>query len=90
MTQRIVTFDEATAERLAAHTPELRDGSAVAEALQSDHPSVVILPAADPQAALLARVRPGSDPRLERPARHQAGGGFLGLSDEPFDEEKRK
>ena len=95
MTQRIVTFDEATAERLAAHDPELRDGTAVAEALQSDRPSVVILPAADPAEALIARVEPRSavdDPRLAgRATERYAAGGFLGLSDEPaFDEKKPK
>jgi len=88
---RIVTFDEATAERLGAHGPELRDGSPLVEALQSDQPAVVILPAADPAEALLARVRPcgaSDDPRLDSAQQRYEAGGFLGLSDEPIHDEK--
>jgi hypothetical protein len=88
---RIVTFDEATAQRLAAHDPELRDGDPVTEALASDRPSVLILPAATPQDAVLARVVPqgaSADPRVAPAERYQAGG-FLGLSDEPLHDDKK-
>ena len=84
MTQRIVTFDEATAQKLAAHDPELRDGTPLAEALASDRPGVLLLPASDPSAAVIARVTP-------RVAERYGTGGFLGLSDEPvIDEEKKR
>ena len=94
MKQRIVTFDEATAQKLAAHDPELRDGSPVLEALASDRPSVLLLPASDPNQAVIARVTPrgaNADPRVARPADRYEAGGFLGLSDEAiFDDDKKR
>jgi hypothetical protein len=94
MKQRIVTFDEATAQKLAAHDPELREGSPLLEALAGDRPSIVILPASDPNQAVIARVTPrgaNADPRVGRPADRYEAGGFLGLSDEAvFDEEKKR
>jgi hypothetical protein len=84
MKQRIVTFDETTAQRLAAHDPELRDGTPLSEALAGDRPSVLLLPAVDPAAALIARLAP-------RVTERYGTGGFLGLSDEPtFDDENRR
>ncbi len=94
MKQRIVTFDEATAQKLGAHDPELRDGSPVLEALASDRPSVLLLPASDPNEAVIARVMPrgaNADPRISRSADRYEAGGFLGLSDEAvYEDEKRR
>lgn len=93
MKQRIVTFDEATAQKLAAHDPELRDGTPVLEALASDRPSVIVFPAADAGHAVVARVTPrgaSADPRVSRAADRYEAGGFLGLSDEAIFDDKKK